>query len=222
MAAGIAHELNTPLNAIQGHVDLLEQLAEGDALSAKDVLGSAHQIEETVQKIATIIAGLRSIAKQGRDHEWGPFSLTKIIKDAVGLTEYHVHHNGVRLRLDIPAGDHMLEGNAVQISQVLINLINNAVDAVKRLQEKWIEVSLTTAPESYVLRVVDSGGGIPPQLAEKIMTPFFTTKKEGTGLGLSLSQAIVKRHGGMLRIDQKRKDTCFEVILPKPMEGGRR
>jgi signal transduction histidine kinase len=105
----------------------------------------------------------------------------------------------------------------VQIAQVLLNLLENAFDAVMEQQgEKWIRIEVAVQAGSVVLSVIDSGPGIPPELKTRIMEPFFTTKEvgKGTGLGLSLSRAIVEEHGGKLELTEEAGHTCFSFRLP--------
>jgi two-component system CheB/CheR fusion protein len=104
----------------------------------------------------------------------------------------------------------------VQIVQILINLLTNSIDAVAGRDERWIRIALVPHAERAEISVTDSGPGIDASLAEKIMTPFFTTKKsqKGTGLGLSLSRTIARRHGGDLRLAADEKHTRFQFDLP--------
>jgi len=105
-----------------------------------------------------------------------------------------------------------------EISQVLINLINNAHDAVITQEEKWIELSikLDTHLDSLIFKITDSGLGIAEDISEKMFSPFYTTKAvgEGTGLGLSIAKKIIDAHNGELYLDQKSKHTCFIVRIP--------
>lgn len=104
--------------------------------------------------------------------------------------------------------------NDTQFIQVIVNLITNAADAIKRFRERWIRISTERDGKKVYIRVIDSGNGVSPALAHKIMSPFFTTKKDGVGLGLALSSSIVAGWGGELRVNQKYENTCFEIALP--------
>jgi signal transduction histidine kinase len=107
--------------------------------------------------------------------------------------------------------------SATQITQVLINLVNNAHDAIKNLKEKWIEIAVNDSDHYVEISITDSGPGIPAGIKEKIMQPFFTTKAvgQGTGLGLSLSKSIIDSHKGFLLIDDNCPHTKFTILLPK-------
>jgi len=104
----------------------------------------------------------------------------------------------------------------------LLNLLNNAHDAIAHLPEKWVRVSVKALGDTVEIRVRDSGRGIPPDIAQKIFQPFFTTKEigKGTGMGLSISLGIIKAHSGRLTLDESEPNTCFVLSLPlaKSME----
>lgn len=210
MAAGLAHEINTPLNVILAQVELLTTDHEFPAASR----GALTKIESTVDNIASIIKGLKSMARIDTDRPLEAVRLNELVKDTVNSFMLTLRHKGIRLILDVPDGDFELLGRPAQLGQVLLNLVNNSVDAVQRLEEKWIRIELKREEAFYLNRVTDSGDGIPEQHLSKIMTPFYTTKKTGTGLGLSLSSAIVRQAGGTLTVDASSANTCFEVRLP--------
>jgi len=109
----------------------------------------------------------------------------------------------------------------VQIEQVLLNLLQNAFDAVmEQTGEKWIRLDVAIYGRSAVVSVTDSGPGIPAEIKERVMEPFFTTKGvgKGTGLGLSISQTIIAEHGGSLELTEKSAHTCFSFALPLAQE----
>ena len=110
----------------------------------------------------------------------------------------------------------VFQGRGTEISQVLVNLLNNADDAISKMPEKWIKLSVQNRSDWLEIRVTDSGHGIPPGDQKKLFQPFFTTKEigKGTGLGLSISHGIVKNHGGELTLDTTSPNTCFVVRLP--------
>jgi C4-dicarboxylate-specific signal transduction histidine kinase len=103
----------------------------------------------------------------------------------------------------------------VQLQQVLVNLLNNAYYEVKKLEEQWIRVEIEHTQENVYIKVIDSGKGIPPEVAKKIMSPFYTTKPvgEGTGLGLSISKGVLETFDGDLFLDMDHKNTCFVIKL---------
>lgn len=101
----------------------------------------------------------------------------------------------------------------IEIEQVVVNLINNAIDAVKDLPDRWIKIYILQEQDNILLKIIDSGLGIPLVVQDKLFDPFFTTKKvgEGTGLGLSITKGILDEHGATLTIDRQASNTCFVV-----------
>ena len=113
--------------------------------------------------------------------------------------------------------EHLVECREAEIGQVIVNLINNACDAVKDENQRWVKVEVCSNSEKVFIQVTDSGPGIPDDLKEKILKPFFTTKPvgQGTGLGLSITKSILDAHQGQLCLDENSKNTKFVVELPK-------
>ncbi len=121
----------------------------------------------------------------------------------------------VSLKLNLNS-DREILCNEIEIEQVILNLINNSIDAVKHLEDKWIKLSLVERPETLELHVIDSGAGISKGDVAKIFTPFFTTKKpgEGTGLGLSIISGILDDHDASIRYEQNAPNTTFIISFP--------
>lgn len=216
MAAGIAHELNTPLNTIQSYVDLLNRPNTGADLTRSAVVG----IEDTVHQMSEIVTGLRSIARVESGGELRPCELIGMLNEIIRLCDLQMRNKGIPIEVTTPVEEIHIDCLPTQIGQVFVNLLNNAVDAVRGLEEKWIRVEVIDGEDTVRVRVIDSGDGIPDKIAAMVMTPFFTTKDEGTGLGLSLSNSLLQAHGGELLIDPTCPNTCFEVVLPKRGKSG--
>lgn len=123
---------------------------------------------------------------------------------------------GVEMRIDEIPSDLVIRCRQVQISQILLNLLGNACDAISDRSVRWIQISAEKTHDGVRILVTDSGDGIPKEVAAKLFQPFFTTKErgKGTGLGLSISQGIVKAHSGSLAIDSNCKSTRFVLFLP--------
>ena len=128
-----------------------------------------------------------------------------------------LRQNSVELRVPPVEKSLRIDCRPTEISQVLLNLLNNAVDAVQPLAEKWVELKVRNAGNEIEISVTDSGAGIPEKIRDKMGQPFFTTKVvgHGTGLGLSISKGIVEAHGGRLSLDAECEHTRFVVMLPK-------
>lgn len=221
MAGGIAHEINTPLTVIQLSAEqLLENLVNGDVDFPKEVtIGALQRIVKTVTRISKIISGLRSFARDSKDDPMTPTSVTEIIEDTFSLCREKLSHNSIQLKF-VCEKNVKINCRPIELSQVLLNLLNNAFDAIQEFKEKWITVEVTTSEKQVHISVVDCGQGIPSDIQEKIMQPFFTTKDigKGTGLGLSISKGIVEAHGGRLHIDSRSPNTKITISLPKIKE----
>lgn len=217
MASGIAHEINNPLTIIRGNVQVLLKSAEAGQLDLAQMRTAAERIHKTTGRIAKIVASLRTISRDGDNDAFITAQLKTIVEDTLELCQTRFKHNGIELRLTGFDAGMSLECRPVQISQVLLNLLSNAFDAVKDLQERWVSLGVEESDTHYVMRVTDSGHGIPREVRDKLMQPFFTTKPvgQGTGLGLSLARTMMESHHGTLSLDAANPHTCFVIRLPK-------
>ncbi len=228
MAGGIAHEINNPLAVIQSLSEqMVEILSPGTAggsgaraIDRETLSQMATMVHGTSERIARIVTGLRSFSRDGSRDSFEPVRIRSVIDESLGLCSEKFRSRGVRVTVrDFPS-ELTLEGRGTQISQVLLNLLNNAFDAVEPLPGKQIWIEVGDLGEEVEIRVRDGGGGIPEDLRRRIFQPFFTTKEigRGTGLGLSISLGIAQAHGGTLTLDERSENTCFVLRLPKTTE----
>jgi C4-dicarboxylate-specific signal transduction histidine kinase len=140
-----------------------------------------------------------------------------IIDETIEMSRSKFRNSMVEIRVSDYNQNLEIFCRPVQIGQVIINLLANAVDAVEELPEKWVELSVLDSPTETQIRITDSGKGIPLEVQEKLMQPFFTTKPvgKGTGLGLNISRKILENHGGQFYLDNNSPNTCFVLSLPK-------
>ena len=209
MAAGIAHELNTPLTYIMGNLELLESLADSPA--EKEMLSSIAVGAERITGLAQRLLAF------SRPAEEAPVALAvnDVIERSLELCHYQILKGGVQLRKELAAGLPTVQGVANQLETALINLVVNAVHAM----EGGGTLQVSTAPrDGHVeIAVADSGQGIPVEIQPTIFEPFFTTKPEGkgTGLGLSTVLMIVERHKGRIEFTSAPgRGTTFRISLP--------
>jgi C4-dicarboxylate-specific signal transduction histidine kinase len=214
MAGGIAHEINNPLAIIVGSAQRLERELDNNNFS--QVRKCSTQIRQTCERIGKVVTSLRKLARDGENSPRTRFSMAKLVQEVLSLCEEKIRQDSITIEVDI-LEDLDLTGNEVEVSQVLFNLINNAADAVRNLDRKWIHIVSNRRNGSYIVSVVDSGKGIPIHIAPRIMEPFYTTKEvgKGTGLGLSISLSIAKRHGGDLKLDANSLHTKFDLFIPE-------
>ncbi len=216
MAAGVAHEINNPLTIFNLHLRSMDKVLQSMETPPPKISESIDKCRQNVERIAKIINGLKLFTRDGTSDPLEECSVKSVILDALEITEAKQRKSAVAVTYSFPEGDFIIKSQCVQLTQVLTNLIANGIDAVEKLQEKWININVTKQGELVVIRVIDSGNGIPDHIAEKILDPFFTTKEinKGTGLGLSLSSQMIKRHGGRLYYNKFSKNTEFVVELP--------
>lgn len=216
MAAGIAHEVNNPLSIIQGKAAQLRRKFESGHFDFIKDLEDFKKIESTVSRISKIIKGLRAFSRNAENDSFELIRVSQLLEETLHLCEERFKFSEIELRLK-PFQDLTIECRSVQISQVLMNLLNNSFDAIQHLSDKWVEVSVTSDENSVSISIMDSGNGIEETVLKKLMQPFFTTKEvgKGTGLGLSISKGIIEAHQGQLTYDKDCPHTCFTVKIPQ-------
>ena len=215
MAGGIAHEINNPLFIIKTSCDFILACQEANNLSPADLEKEIHRIDETTTRISKIVKSMLVVSRDPSRAEMSSITISEVLDHAYTLVAKVCKSDDIDLRLNV-SDDLMkmsITCNSVLISQVILNLLSNAIDAVKELDgEKWIELSTVEVDANRIeFRVTDSGPRIDDETAEKIFQPFFTTKAvgKGTGLGLSLSSKLIEEHGGKLDLDRERDTTSF-------------
>jgi len=218
MAGGIAHEINNPLTVIHASAsDLLDLVQEAEQVPREDILRNCKRIRETANRIARIVKSLRRIAREGSQDDFSTTQVGKIVEETLEMCRERFRSRSVKLI--IPEIDPTLKVvcREVQIAQVLLNLLQNAFDAVAdEPGERWVRLDVAVRENALLFSVTDSGPGVPAELKTRIMEPFFTTKEvgKGTGLGLSLSTTIAEEHGGKLELTDEGGHTCFCLTLP--------
>jgi two-component system sensor kinase FixL len=216
MAAALAHELNQPLSAIASYMKgsrrLLEQPTEKEIGQVRDAMDKAA---EQSQRAGQIIRRLREFVARG-ETERRVESVKKLIEEASALALVGAKDHGIRVafRLD-PRRDFVLV-DKVQIQQILLNLIRNAIEAMEESARKELLIASLPHGSNFVeLSVADTGSGIAPEIAAQLFQPFVTTKRQGMGVGLSISRSIVENHGGQMRVEPNNGGgTVFRFTLP--------
>lgn len=212
LAASIAHEINNPLAIVSAYSEALLMLPyQKNAMDSK-----LETIVKSTERIAHIVSGLQKFSRTSGENKKNSLCLSSIVNEALSLTKPKLNRHSVELIKDIPLNC-MVYANEIEIEQVVINLINNAVDAIKFMLNKWIKIIVIETESTIQLKIIDSGKGIPDNTQEKIFEPFFTSKGtgEGTGLGLSITKGILDDHDAEIRLDNKSDYTCFIIDFPK-------
>lgn len=216
MAGGIAHEINSPLTTILNSAEVLREIFATHPLDSSAADQYISMIVSTTERIARIIRGLRSFSRNADNDPMIECDLSSVIESTAEMCRERLKNHQVRFTVQCEP-DLKFECREAQISQILLNLIGNSLDAVDHLEEKWIHLEADAIEDMIRIRVSDSGKGIPASVAAKIMQPFFTTKEigKGTGLGLSVSFGLAEAHNGKLYYCPEEKNTTFCLTLPR-------
>jgi two-component system sensor kinase FixL len=198
LSSAIAHELNQPLTATANYINTAKKLLELAKLPQSEkielLLGKAG---EQIQRAGQIIRRLREFIEK-RKVTRAPEDINTVVQDAVALALVASSDANVKLQTDLAVDPPRISVDRVQIQQVLVNLIRNAIEALQGSSTKAISVS-TSVKDSYVeVSVADSGPGIPAEIAQRLFEPFVSTKSTGMGIGLMICRSIVEAHGGSL------------------------
>ncbi len=211
LTAGIIHDVKNPLAVVIG---MLEEMNEDTQLSRDEIMNHLKTVRDSAWRANTIITDLLKFARQSTP-EMKRQDIRNTVDTALRLTEYLARKSKVQVIKDVPLTSVIVIYDAVQIEQVLINLIQNAIQAMP--DGGQLRVVLNKAKDIVAIAVQDTGVGIPPQNLLRVFDPFFTTKPagQGTGLGLSVSYGIVSRHGGRIDVaSEVAKGATFTVLLP--------
>jgi C4-dicarboxylate-specific signal transduction histidine kinase len=225
MAGGLAHEISNPLGIIHARAsDLAELAVEDAAIPSVDVLKACNSIVKTSDRAMRILRGLRMFAREGSRDPMQTAQVAPLVEQTVDLVRTRYENHGISLEVVLPRDLPTIECREVQIGQVLLNLLNNAFDAIDASpgSGRWVKVQATVRPhtqgaqDQILIDVIDGGPGVAEEHRAHLMEAFFTTKPVGAGIGvgLSLSQAIAQDHGGSLELTDVDSHTCFRLTLP--------
>ncbi|MGC8228148.1 histidine kinase dimerization/phospho-acceptor domain-containing protein [Pseudobacillus badius] len=214
MAAGVAHELNNPLTAIIGNTQLL--LRRNDI--NEQIKPLLDDIDLCGKRCRTIIRSLLAFSRQ-EEFAFKPCSLNQAVTEALSLTRRQIEKQNIQLDIRLADSLPLINGNLQQLSQIAVNLLINAKDALEEVTDRKRKLIIETATDqqSAFLKVIDNGSGIDAAIANEIFHPFFTTKaaSSGTGLGLPVSFGIAKSHGGRLFAESIQPHrTIFTLSIP--------
>ena len=215
MVSGIAHEVNQPLTAISNYASAVRRMVQAGTIGGEELASTLEKIGTQAERAGQVIRGLRALVRR-RDEVREPLDCNRLIRDVSKLVEFETRQAGYRLVLKFAEPLPAVSGDAVQIQQVVLNLIRNGLDAMlERAHGDSIEVETLSADGFVEIRVTDSGVGIAPAALERLFEPFFTTKLQGIGLGLSICKSIITAHHGELTGEAApQRGARFRVRLP--------
>jgi PAS domain S-box-containing protein len=216
MASGIAHEINNPLAVIHGLAVQLQELFRDGHEPSPMVIESLASMEKMSNRIAGIVKGLRTFSRTSTADPMTDADLSAVAEESAAMCEPKLKVAGIEFKVSISPAAVNVRCRPSEISQVIVNLVNNSFDAVTALGHGWVKLEVKAEGGKAFIIVEDSGPGVAPESRERIFQPFYTTKEvgKGTGLGLSISKGIVEAHGGVLLLDTTAKITRFVVQLP--------
>ncbi len=223
LSSNLAHEIRNPLAII--HARASDLAAEGP-VEVAEIEKSCASILRTSDRAIRILRGVAAMARTGANDPLALANICDILQQAHELVAGRFRASGISLETEIAPGLPLLQCREVQISQILVNLLNNAFDAIESdpRSERWVRVIVSLQPGSQhqndidrlQISVVDGGPGVAPEHKERLMQTFFTTKTMGAGIGigLSVSRTIAEDHGGQLELRERDGHTCFRLTLP--------
>lgn len=214
VTAGIVHEIDNPLSIITDRAGHLRHQVLRDRASKDILMSDLNQIEVTSERMNKVIHSLKKFAEHSKSEPMQVVAVATVIEDTLSYCADRFERANILLDIEpYPVKD--IECKSIQISQVLLNLLNNSFDAVIVKKSPWVRVVFEEDMSSIKIKIIDCGTGIPEVIRRKIFEPFFSTKVDGaTGLGLSISKSIIESHKGRLYYDENCPNTCFVVEIP--------
>jgi two-component system NtrC family sensor kinase len=210
LAASLAHEINNPLQAIHNTLHLSSQAA----LGSEKRLRYLNMAQDEVQKLIEIVQRMLDFYRPSRG-DAGPTEINEVIERVLALARKRLRHSNVEVHTDLSDDLPTLSLVADQISQVFLNLVINAIEAMPDGGDLWLETALSADEDEIVITFRDSGIGMSSEEIASLFEPFYTTKVDGTGLGLAISYGIIERHRGVIEVSSRPGvGSTFVVRLP--------
>jgi len=215
LAATIAHEVNQPLTAIVTNANFCLRHLESGTPNLDELQPAIAEIVNDGARASAVISRIRGLLMKGVPRRT-ELDVNRLIQDVSILLSNELTRGQVSVRTDLAPDLPRVAGDQVQLQQVLINLIMNAIEAMRTSTEQPRKLLIKSAkrPDGVLIQVQDSGPGIEPEVADRIFEPFFTTKAEGIGMGLSISHSIIESHGGHLSVVQVSQGALLQFTLP--------
>lgn len=215
MVTGIVHEINNPLALIKLNAQMIPLSIEEN--NSQKAIAMCNKIDATTDKITQIIRGIKSFVRRGDADPYQTIAIDQIINDAFIICEGKFKDKKVEFIPPPKNSNLKLNCNVTEIFQVFVNLMTNAVDAVEKLDQRWVRILIEETQEQIKIQFIDSGSGLSAAVKKNLFKAFYTTKDSGrgTGIGLSLCKKIIESHGGTIDIDPSALNTNFILIFNK-------
>lgn len=217
LAGGIAHELANPLMLLEGHFENLKNLLGGDDQASEATFMAIHKMDRSLHRIDGIISSLRRLVQSATTGEFESISASDIIEETIEYAAPKISTSGVQLQLDSIPEDLSLDCRPIEISQALLNLIDNAIDAAQTQPHPVIQIACKSIGNQVEFAISDNGPGVPDTIKSRIKYPYKTTKEgsHSLGLGLRLVDRIAIAHQGTLYVNEESPMTQFVIRLPQ-------
>lgn len=215
MASSLAHEINNPLSVIRMTAEFVTTL-KPEQFTSERIIERCNKIISTADRIAGIVRALRSISASTKKPKFEWITFRSFIDDILEFSRHRIREDQVEFTVDFKNDPtQKFYFDHAQMTQAVINLLNNSCDAITSEEERWIKLTTFTDSKNLIIEITDSGHGIPDHIAAQMTDQFFTTKPHfGLGLGLSLVKAYVACHSGHMEYTLKDDNTCFRIVLP--------
>ena len=221
LAAGVAHEVNTPLAVISSYAQMLGKQLRADEATHARLQPVLEKITQQTFRASEIVNGLLNFSRMG-SVEFARVDMNAMVHDTVLLLEHQMRSAGIAVVTDLASSLPAVSGNRGKLQQVLVNLVLNAKDAMQDKGSGEVRISTLATSKGVEIRVEDNGAGMPADVMRKIYDPFFTTKnnpaegqRKGTGLGLAVTYGIVQEHGGTIEVSSiVGEGTVFRLEFP--------
>jgi len=224
LATGMAHEINQPLNTISLSIDNIIYSMDNKSLTDNYLKAKINKVFDNISRIKNIIDHVRTFSRDHEDFGQLEFDINNCIKSSISMVSEQMSHKGIELTFNESEQVPFIKGNTHRFEQVMLNLLINAKDAIEEKLvnenltfDKKIDISTKYKNNQITIEVKDNGIGIPAEIIDKVLLPFYTTKApgEGTGLGLSISYGIIKELNGEIEIQSEvLKGTTIKIIIP--------
>lgn len=218
MAAGVAHEINNPLGIISAKAgwihDLLEEEEFKESENYQEYIDALLKIEEHVERAGKVTHNMLGFAR-AMEPSMEKIDINDVLNHTIEFLAHHAQINNIDIQTEYDNSIPEISSDRSQLQQVFLNIINNAIDAIDK--QGIINIKTYEKSNQIIVKIIDTGKGIPEHLVNRIFNPFFTTKAEGkgTGLGLSITYKIIEKLGGNISVESKQnKGTTFTIILP--------
>ncbi|MDB5395446.1 MAG: fixL [Rhodospirillales bacterium] len=217
VSSTLAHEVNQPLTAVGNYIRAgLLMLDSGDQYSRMKIRGVFEKAAQQAARASDIVRNLRAFVRKG-DTASQPENLTIVVQEAMALARLGIKDRGLKVRLRLDGNSSWASVNRIQIQQVLVNLIRNAIEAMSESPRREVLVSTASAGRDFIeVSVADSGPGLTEPVAQGLFKPFVTTKRDGMGVGLAICHSIIEAHGGKIWAEPNHAGgTIFRFTVPR-------